>query len=109
MAMLMSSVLNFLMNPAFALLPILVLRHFRGDALQLATLNTALGIGFVAGGLILGAWGGFKRRIYTAVGGLAAMAIGSLLIGVAPADGCSADAGAAHRLGRHCAFGLRAR
>ena len=87
MALLMSSVLNFLISPAFALLPILVLRYFKGNALQLAWLNTALGMGFVAGGLILGAWGGFKRRVYTAVFGLAVMAVGTLLIGIAPADG----------------------
>ena len=84
--LLMSSVLNFLMSPAFALLPILILRHFQGDALQLAWLNTALGLGFVVGGLILGVWGGFKRRLYTAVMGLAVMAVGTFLIGIAPAD-----------------------
>jgi DHA3 family macrolide efflux protein-like MFS transporter len=86
MALLMSSFLNFLMSPAFALLPILILRHFNGSALHLAWLNTTLGLGFVAGGLILGAWGGFKRRIYTALLGLAAMSVGTLLIGIAPAD-----------------------
>ncbi|MCC6455690.1 MAG: MFS transporter [Caldilineaceae bacterium] len=86
-ALLMSSVINFLMSPAFALLPILVLRHFKGNALQLASLSTALGVGFVAGGLILSAWGGFKRRIYTAVLGLAATSVGTLLIGIAPAEG----------------------
>jgi DHA3 family macrolide efflux protein-like MFS transporter len=87
MVMLMSSVLNFLISPAFTLLPILILRHFKGNALHLASLNTTMGLGLVAGGLILGAWGGFKRRIYTAVLGLAAMAIGTLLIGIAPAEG----------------------
>jgi DHA3 family macrolide efflux protein-like MFS transporter len=87
MGMMMSALLNFLISPAFALLPILILRHFKGNALQLASLNTMLGLGFVAGGLILGAWGGFKRRTYTAVGGLAAMSVGTLLLGIAPADG----------------------
>jgi DHA3 family macrolide efflux protein-like MFS transporter len=83
----MSSVLNFLINPAFALLPILVIRHFQGSALQMATLSTTMGLGFVAGGLILGAWGGFKRRIYTTLFGLTAMSVGTLLIGIAPPDG----------------------
>jgi DHA3 family macrolide efflux protein-like MFS transporter len=87
MALLMSAVLNFLMSPAFALLPILVLHHFHGTALHLAWLNTALGLGFVVGGVILGAWGGFRRRIYTALFGLAVMSIGTLLIGIAPATG----------------------
>ena len=43
-----------------------------------------MGAGFVLGGLILGVWGGFKRHIYTAVLGLAVMAMGTLLIGIAP-------------------------
>ena len=85
--MCLSSFLNFLLNPAFSLLPILVTNHFQGDALQFATLNTTLGLGFVAGGLLLGVWGGFKRRIYTAVSGIVGMSVGALLIAIAPADG----------------------
>ena len=87
LGMCLSSFLNFLLNPAFSLLPILVTNHFQGDALQFATLNTTLGLGFVAGGLLLSVWGGFKRRIYTAVSGIVGMAVGALLIAIAPADG----------------------
>jgi DHA3 family macrolide efflux protein-like MFS transporter len=85
--MVMSTVLNFLISPAFSLLPIMVLRHFNGNALLLAWLNTMMGAGFVVGGLILSAWGGFKRQTYTAVLALALMAIGTLLIGMAPPGG----------------------
>lgn len=87
LALVLSSLLNFLLNPAFSLLPILVTQHFQGDALQFATLNTTLGLGFVAGGLLLSVWGGFKRRIYTAVAGIVGMSMGALLIALAPADG----------------------
>lgn len=83
----LSSLLNFLLNPAFSLLPILVTNHFHGEAFQFATLNTTLGLGFIVGGVLLGVWGGFKRRIYTAVTGIAGMSIGTLLIALAPADG----------------------
>lgn len=83
----LSSVLNFILNPAFSLLPILVTRHFNGNALQFATLDTTVGLGFIAGGLLLSVWGGFRRRIHTALLGLAGMSIGTLLIGLAPADG----------------------
>lgn len=83
----LSSLLNFLLNPAFSLLPILVTNHFHGEALQFATLNTTLGLGFIVGGVLLGVWGGFKRRIYTAVTGIAGMSIGTLLIALAPSDG----------------------
>lgn len=87
LALVLSSLLNFLLNPAFSLLPILVTQHFQGDALQFATLNTTLGLGFVAGGVLLSIWGGFKRRIYTAVAGIVGMSMGALLIALAPADG----------------------
>lgn len=86
MALLLSSLLNFLFGPAFSLLPILVTTHFQGDAIHFATLNTTLGLGFVVGGIILSIWGGFKRRIYTAVAGLAGMSVGALIIALAPAD-----------------------
>ena len=61
-------------------------QHFHGDALQFATLNTTLGLGFITGGVLLSTWGGFKRRIYTAISGIAGMAIGTLLMALAPAD-----------------------
>jgi DHA3 family macrolide efflux protein-like MFS transporter len=83
----LSSFLNFLLNPAFSLLPILVTEHFNGNALQFATLNTTLGLGFIAGGVLLSVWGGFKRRVYTAVAGIMGMSVGALLIAIAPADG----------------------
>lgn len=87
LALCLSALLNFLLTPAFALLPVLVTNHFQGNALQFATLNTTLGLGFVVGGLLLSVWGGFKRRIYTIVSGAVGMALGSLLIAIAPADG----------------------
>ena len=83
--LLMATVLNFLSNPAFALLPILVTKHFGGQALELGWVNSAWGIGVVAGGLVLGVWGGFKRRMVTSMIGLVGMGLGILVIGVAPA------------------------
>jgi DHA3 family macrolide efflux protein-like MFS transporter len=38
----------------------------------------------VLGGLLLGVWGGFKRRILTSMLGLVGMGAGALLLGVAP-------------------------
>ncbi len=77
----MATVINFLLTPAFSLLPILVTRHFNGQAIQLATLESFSGIGFIVGGLILSAWGGFKRRILTSLLGLIAMGLGCLVMG----------------------------
>jgi len=63
----MSMLINFLMNPAFSLLPLVVTNHFNGGAIELGWLQSASGVGMIAGGLLLGAWGGFKKRIVTAM------------------------------------------
>ena len=79
---LMATMVNFLLNPAFSLLPILVTRHFNGQAIQLATMESLSGIGVIAGGLVLSAWGGFKRRIMTSLVGVLGLGVGCLLIGL---------------------------
>jgi DHA3 family macrolide efflux protein-like MFS transporter len=81
-----ATMLNFLLTPAFSLIPILVTRHFNGEALQLGWMNSMEGFGVVLGGLLLGVWGGFRRRIATSMAGLVVMGIGVLTIGVAPAS-----------------------
>lgn len=84
--MAMAMVLNFIVNPAFSLMPILVTKHFGGGALQLGWLESAWGIGVVTGGLALSAWGGFRRRIATSLMGIVGMGIGTLVIGLSPAS-----------------------
>ena len=83
--LLMAMAINLLLTPAASLLPILVTKHFNGGVGQLATAEAAFGIGVVAGGLLLGVWGGFKRRIYTALVGLMGLGLGFLLVGLMPA------------------------
>jgi DHA3 family macrolide efflux protein-like MFS transporter len=80
----MAAVINFLLTPAFSLLPILVSKYFNGQAIQLATLEAFSGIGFIVGGLLLSVWGGFKRRILTSLLGLVAMGVGCLVMGLLP-------------------------
>ncbi|MFQ6101622.1 MAG: MFS transporter [Anaerolineae bacterium] len=80
----MATVLNLLFNPAFSLLPILVTKHFGGEALELGWIESAWGIGVVLGGVTLSAWGGFRRRVLTSLLGLVGMGLGTLLIGMAP-------------------------
>ena len=85
--MIISSLLNLLLTPAFSLMPILVTNHLQGGAVQLAWINTTFGVGIIIGGALLGIWGGFKRKITTSMFGLLGMAIGVLLIGFAPFAG----------------------
>lgn len=77
--------INFFVNPAMSLLPILVTRHFQGEALELGWLNAGWGVGMVVGGLVLGAWGGFRKRIYTMLTGIFGLGIGLLLVAFTPA------------------------
>jgi DHA3 family macrolide efflux protein-like MFS transporter len=83
--LLFAAVLNLLLTPAFALLPILVTRHFEGGALDLAALQAAEGSGIIAGGILLSVWGGFRRKIMTSIAGLVGLGIGALTVGLAPA------------------------
>jgi DHA3 family macrolide efflux protein-like MFS transporter len=96
---LMASVINFLLNPAFALLPILVTKHFNGQVYQYAALDSVTGIGMIAGGLLLSAWGGFKRRVVTSLVGLVGMGLGCLVMGVLPPSAFLAAVGAMLFLG----------
>jgi len=85
--LLMATVINFLLSPAFSLMPILVTDHFGGEAIHLGWLDSAWGVGIVIGGLILGVWGGFRRRIVTSLMGIIGIGVGTLLIGLTPATG----------------------
>ena len=83
--MLIAVVLNFLLNPAGSLTPLLVTQHFSRGAPDLALLQSLWGGGAVLGGLLLGVWGGFRRRILTSMLGLVGMGAGALFLGLAPA------------------------
>ena len=78
--------LNFLLSPAGSLMPLLVTGHFGKGALELGGLESLFGAGMIAGGLVLGAWGGFKRRMSTSIFGIVGLGIGTCLVGLAPAN-----------------------
>ncbi|MBU0595317.1 MFS transporter [Candidatus Bipolaricaulota bacterium] len=78
------ALMNFVVNPAFALLPLYVVRVLDGAAIELGSLQGVMGIGAILGGLILGAWGGFKRRILTALLAVAVMGVAIVAMGIAP-------------------------
>jgi MFS transporter, DHA3 family, macrolide efflux protein len=85
MIMVMATVINLVLNPGLALLPLLVTDHFNGGALHLAWMQSAWGLGVLGGGLLLSVWGGFRRRIMTSLLGLLVIGVGSVLVGSLPA------------------------
>ena len=78
------SILHFWAAPAFALTPIVVTRTFGRGADGLAWTQSAMGVGFLVGGLLLGAWGGFRRRIVTVVLGISILGVSLGVIGALP-------------------------
>ena len=90
----MATLLNFLLTPAFSLLPLVVTNHFNAGAIELGWLEAGFGVGVVLGGLLLGLWGGFKRRIVTAISGLIGLGLGVVLLGLVPSTGLGIAIGA---------------
>lgn len=80
----MALLINFLFAPAFTLLPLMVTRIFKGGVWHLGAINSAWAVGMVIGGLLLGAWGGFKSKIVTSLAGVAGMGLGAFMVAVAP-------------------------
>ena len=87
--LLSAMLINFLISPAMSLLPLLVSKHFGGNEVQLALMNSMLGIGMLIGGLILSVWGGFKRRILTSFMGLVFSGMSLAVVGFVPSTGFS--------------------
>lgn len=78
------SLLHFFAAPAFSLIPIVVTQYFGGGAFELAWMQSASGSGMLAGGVLLAAWGGFKRRSVTVLGGIALLGTCMAAIGALP-------------------------
>jgi DHA3 family macrolide efflux protein-like MFS transporter len=86
MILFIAAAINLILSPVSSFLPLLVTGHFGGGALQLGWLESAFGIGILAGGLSIGVWGGFRRRMLTSLTGVAGLGLGILLIGLLPAS-----------------------
>jgi DHA3 family macrolide efflux protein-like MFS transporter len=76
--------LNFLLSPTSAFTPLIVTDVFHKGAVELGWTRAAFGAGIILAGLILSAWGGFKRRIVTSLCGVIGVSLGVLLFGLAP-------------------------
>jgi DHA3 family macrolide efflux protein-like MFS transporter len=86
MLAIIAALLNFLLAPTGALNPLLIKNHYQGTVVQLGTFNSIFGIGIILGGLLLGVWGGFKRRILTSLLGVIFLGVGILTQGLLPGN-----------------------
>jgi len=81
-----STMVNFMLVPAFSLLSLIVFEYFKGSALQLGWMEAAFGIGMLAGGVLLSTWGGFERRMNTVIVGTGLLGLMMVVIGTVPAN-----------------------
>ncbi|MEN8243239.1 MAG: MFS transporter, partial [Chloroflexota bacterium] len=74
----MAMVINLVLTPASSLMSLLVLDHFNGEAIQFGLFNSSFSFGVIGGSLLLGVWGGFKKKIITSMIGLFGVGAGFL-------------------------------
>lgn len=74
---------NFVAAFAFTVLAPMVLARTGNDTLALGAVQMAFGVGGVAGGALMAAWGGFKRRVHGVLLGMAFVGLfGLVTLGV---------------------------
>ena len=76
------AMVNFLLNWSAVLLIPMVLSRFTADVLGI--IQTVMGVGMLAGSIIMSAWGGAKKRIPTAIGFITIAVTGIVIAGLQP-------------------------
>jgi DHA3 family macrolide efflux protein-like MFS transporter len=61
----LSAIFLFFFAPTAFLTPLQVTRNFGNDVWRLSAIEITFSIGTMAGGILIGLWGGFRNRIYT--------------------------------------------
>jgi DHA3 family macrolide efflux protein-like MFS transporter len=79
-----SAIFLFFSAPAVLLTPLQVTRNFGDDVWRLSAIEIAFSIGMMAGGVLIGVWGGFKNRIYTMTLSCALCGLLAVGLGLAP-------------------------
>ena len=81
---LMATAINFILSPAFSLIPLHIKDYFGGSAQDYGLFEGLFGVGMLSGGLLLSVWGGFKRKIVTSLVNFLFMGSGVVLMGALP-------------------------
>jgi DHA3 family macrolide efflux protein-like MFS transporter len=83
---LLAMLLNLILSPSSALIPLMVKDVFGKGVVELGWTEALFGVGTIIAGVILSAWGGFRRRIVTSFCGVILLGLSVILFGLAPAD-----------------------
>lgn len=83
----LAALLNGIAQPMFTLLPLLMKEYFGKGALELGWAESVWGSGVVLGGLFLGVWGGFRKKIHTSLLGIFGVGLGFGALGLLPPTG----------------------
>lgn len=76
------ALVNFLLNFSSVLIGPLVLSFTSAEVY--GVLNVVMGVGMLAGSILIGAWGGPKRKIIAVLGFITVMAVGQVITGLQP-------------------------
>lgn len=79
-----SAVFYVLCGPLMFLTPLQVARTFGEEVWRLTVLEISFSIGMIAGGIIMTVWGGFKKKVHTAIIANFIIAIATFALGVVP-------------------------
>jgi len=74
---------NFFFGMSLAILAPMILARTNSNSLIFGSVQTAGAIGGVAGGLLMGVWGGLKRRVHGVLAGHILMGIFAAVLGIA--------------------------
>jgi len=77
----------FVFMPINALFPLMSMSYFKGTATHASIVEIAFAVGMLVGGLLLGAWGGFKNRALNIVFSISLMGIALFISGLLPING----------------------
>ena len=84
--LILATLINFLLTPTSALMPLLVTKHFGLGALEFGLMDSAWGFGVIIGGLILSTWGGFNHKVATSMMGIIGIGLGVTVVGISPSN-----------------------
>jgi DHA3 family macrolide efflux protein-like MFS transporter len=75
---------NVFLGPALSFKPLLITQIFGGGPLQLSYMSSITGLGIIAGGLIMGSWTGFRRKLIISGLGWAGVGVFYVIISLLP-------------------------